>query len=169
MKQDDCKAMLARAIASGKAVEDGDCLLWTGSLSKSSGHPKYNDKSLRRVAHQAKHGMLKPAEYVTTTCGNPRCIEHTAQTTRSEISRKQNADPVVKAKKRAKSTAWARANAAKLTEAIAEEIRHSSETCDELAARYGVDRTLPSMIRRGVAWKPANASPFSGLFRRAAC
>jgi hypothetical protein len=165
--QQECQEMYGRAMATGKIIEDGDCLIWTGSLSKSSGHPKYCNQPLRRIAHQAKHGMLKKGEYTTVTCGNPKCLEHTAKVTKSEITKKQNADPRVKASKRAKNAAWSRANKAKLTLELAEEIRNSDETGPEIAARLNVSRSLASKVRTNQAWAAVNATPFSGLFRGA--
>lgn len=45
-------------------------------------------------------------------------------------------------------------------------IRDSPEGIDELAALYGVDRTLISKVRTGAAWREMKATPFQGLGAR---
>jgi hypothetical protein len=148
-----------------KMQEDADCLIWTGRLSKSSGHPKYGDKVVRRVVWQAKHGPLKPGQLVTVTCGNPKCLEHLAITNKSEIAKKTNADPRVKAIKRIKSVALSRAKA-KLDMQKAREIRASDLNNHEQAAIYGITHSMVSKIRTGKAWVEQHSNPFTGLGAR---
>ena len=144
--------------------EDGDCLIWTGRLNHSSGHPKWKNFTVRRLLWALQHGPLKPSELITSTCGNPRCLEHLAITSRAEIARKTNADPRVKAIKRAKSSAVARKKA-KLSMEKAREIRSSELTGKALAVVYGVSEDLISKVRHYKAW-PEPTSPFSGLGAR---
>ncbi|GKS85836.1 hypothetical protein AVMA1855_16810 [Acidovorax sp. SUPP1855] len=148
-----------------RCIEDGDCLLWQGGLSKSAGHPKFNNRSARRLVYELAHGPIPAGRNITVTCDCISCLnpEHLALTTKAEASRKANACPSVRAKKSVASAKASRPKG-KLTIEIAREIRASTGTCDELAAVYSVDRTLISKVRRGSAWRELVASPFQGLF-----
>jgi hypothetical protein len=150
-----------------KCHEDADCLLWTGSLSKSSGHPKYNNKAVRRLVYALAKGCIPAGHYVTVTCDCPACLnpQHLRLTTKAEITAKAHNCPTVKAKK-VISCAKASRKTAKLTMEKAREIRASIKTCDELALEYGVNRTLISKVRLNKAWRENHASPFNGLGAR---
>ncbi len=146
--------------------EDGDCLIWTGRLSGSSGHPKWKKShTVRRLMWEMQVGPLKAGQLMTVTCGNPKCIQHLAITNRAEIARKTNADPRVKAIKRIKSSAIAR-KTAKLSIEKAREIRNSEMTGKALAVVYGVSEDLISKVRHHKAW-PEPINPFAGLGARA--
>ena len=151
----------------GKCREDADCLLWTGSRSHSSGHPKYNDKAARRLVYELAKGPIPPGHYVTVTCDHAHCLEptHLRLTTKSEITAKAHNCPTVKAKK-VVACAISNRKTGKLTMEKAREIRASDRTCDELALVYGVDRTLISKVRTNKAWRENCASPFQGLGAR---
>lgn len=151
-------------ILSLNAIEDGDCLIWNGRLSKSSGHPKYGDMVMRREVWKARNGPLMACELITVTCGNPKCLEHLAITTKSEIARRTNADPSVKARKRLSGAKSARARANnKLSMEKAREIRLSSDNDLVLAKVYGVDHSMISKVKRNEAWVESFSSPFAGL------
>jgi len=150
-------------ILSLKATEDGDCLIWNGRLSKSCGHPKYGDMVMRREVWKARKGPLKAGQLVTTTCGNPKCLEHLAITNKSEVARRSNADPRVKASKRVSAAIVARARATKLSMEKAREIRLSDESDTALAKAYGVDHSMISKVRKNRAWVESFSSPFAGL------
>lgn len=53
---------------------------------------------------------------------------------------------------------------AKLSLDDVSQIRASDEKHEDLAARYGVSKSLIGRIRRGQMWKTFSASPFAGLF-----
>lgn len=150
-----------------KCREDADCLLWTGSLSHSSGHPKYNNKAARRLVYELAKKPIPPGALVTTTCGCRQCLnpEHLALTNKSKAASQGNACPTVRLRKAIASANVHRANG-KLDMQKAAAIRASSKTCDELAAVYGVDKTLISKVRTGAAWRELKASPFQGLGAR---
>lgn len=150
-----------------KCREDADCLIWTGSLSYSSGHPKYNNKAVRRMVYELAKGTIPTGSLITTTCGCTQCLnpEHLALTTKSKAATKGNSCPTVRMRK-AIASAIANRATGKLDMQKASEIRASSEGIDELAERYGVDRTLISKVRRNVAWRELRASPFQGLGAR---
>lgn len=149
-----------------RTTEDGDCLIWTARLSHSAGHPKWQNFSARRLLWEAQRGPLKASQLITSTCGNPKCLAHLAITNKAEIARKTNADPRVKAIKRAKSMAISR-KSAKLTMEKAREIRNSEQGNQELAALYGVSHALISKVRTHQAWLEPATSPFAGLGARA--
>lgn len=165
--QEQCQVFAELAMA-GRIQEDGGCLIWTGRNSGSSKHPKFNDQVMRRVVWQARNGMLKPGQLVTVTCGCRLCLEHLAVTTKSEVSRAMNADPRVKAIKRAKSTAIKRATAPKLDMDKARAIRASDDNNHVEAAKWGVTHGMVSKIRTNKAWVESHTSPFTGLGARSA-
>jgi hypothetical protein len=151
----------------GKCKEDADCLIWQGSLSKSSGHPKYNDKAARRLVYELAKGRIPAGHYVTVTCDCAACLspEHLRLTTKAEITAKVHSCPTVKAKK-VISCAKASRKTGKLTMEKAREIRASNQTCDDLALVYGVDRTLISRVRTNKAWRETTAAWHQGLGAR---
>lgn len=148
------------------AHEDGDCLIWTGRLSCSRGHPKYGDLVMRREVWQMKNRPLREGEMVTVTCENKACLEHLALTNKSEASKKANADLRVRAVKRMKSMQIARSRpTAKLSLEKARAIRQSPDNDHVEAKKYGVDHSLISKVRLNLAWVEEVASPFAGLIR----
>lgn len=149
-----------------KTIDDGGCLIWTGRLSCSCGHPKHGTMLMRRAVWEARNGPLTPKELISTSCGNRLCLEHLEKVTRAEVSRRANADPRMKAAKRVKSAAWARANSKKLDMEKANAIRASADNDHTLAALYGVDHSMISKVRRNQAWVESFSSPFAGLGAR---
>lgn len=170
MTDDELQALRAtvdRLLAS-KTMEDGDCLIWTGRTNREvGGQPKHGKMIMRRAVWLARNGPLEPGDLITVTCGHSRCLCHLAKTTKSEVSRKSQNRPHVRAIKRIKAAAWARANVAKLDMEKARAIRGSDEDDHTLAARYGVDHSLISAVRCNRAWVETMVSPFSGLGSRA--
>lgn len=149
----------------GNVKEDGDCLIWTGRLSYSNGHPKHGSLVVRRVVWQAENGPLKPKQLVTVTCGNPKCLAHLALTTKSEVGKKSNADPRVRAIKRMKAIENSRKKA-KLDMDKARAIRLSDDNNHVEAAKWGVSHGLVSKIRMNKAWQETAPNPFAGLGAR---
>ena len=169
MTLDDIKALRAKVdgLLAAKTMEDGDCLIWTGRTSKQvGGQPKHGSLIMRRAVWVVRHGPLESGDLITVTCANSRCLCHLAKTTKSEVSKKSQNRPQVRAIKRIKSAAWARANLAKLDMDKARSIRSSQEDDHTLAARYGVDHSLISAVRRNRAWVETMVSPFAGLGAR---
>lgn len=169
MNTDDLQALRATVdrLLAEKTEEDGDCLIWTGRASKKvGGQPKHGSLIMRRAVWAATRGPLEPGDLITVTCENSLCLCHLAKTNKSEISRKSQNRPQVRALKRIKSAAWARSNLAKLDMEKAREIRVSTEDDHTLAARYGVDHSLISAVRRNRAWVETMGSPFAGLGAR---
>ena len=169
MTLDDIKALreVVDRLLATKTMEDGDCLIWTGRASKKvGGQPKHGSLIMRRAVWVVTRGPLEPGDLVTVTCENSRCLCHLAKTNKSEVSKKAQNQPHVRALKRIKSAAWARANVAKLDMDKARTIRLSDEDDHTLAARYGVDHSLISAVRCNRAWVETMANPFAGLGAR---
>lgn len=162
--QIEAMAELAEIIEQG-CTEDGGCLLWDGRVS-TGGVPRRGDRSMRRLVYEAAFGEVPEGLLASTNCGNPRCLTlaHLCTKTKGEVLTDTYACSDLAMRRAVTSTREARKRA-KLDIEKAREIRASDETLDQMAARYGVDRTLCSQIRRGTAWKEAN--PFSGLGARA--
>ena len=144
--------------------EDCGCLLWRGRRSHSQ-VPRWGDKSLRRVMFEAVFGEIPAKRLASTTCGNPLCLntDHMTLKSKSAVLKHTYETTDLRLRRAVTSTRESR-KAAKLDPIKAREIRNSDETLDILAARYGVNRTLCSRIKRGEAWKEAN--PFAGLVRQ---
>lgn len=157
-----------------RCVEEGDCLIWQGGVSKE-GYPimKHGGACLhvRRVAIALDGREPKRRQPVTCSCGDKRCIQprHLKLSTYSKIGKATAATGVYAAKARCAKVAHANRNRAdtKLTMEIAREIRASTESSEALAARYGVYRSRINAVRRGDAWKEYAATPFAGLGARA--
>lgn len=73
-----------------RCIEEGDCLLWQGHMTKMDTPGVYLKRDLasnrgrlvstRALMHELATGQeIKPGYYYRPTCGNPRCInpEHT--------------------------------------------------------------------------------------------
>ena len=147
--------------------EDGDCLMWTGRLSCSCGHPKFGDMVMRRAVWVLRHGEIRPDQLVTVTCGRAACLEHLALTSKSEIAKRTNADPRVKAIKKIKNTKASRAKAPKLDMEKARAIRDSQDDNKTEAAKWNLSHGMVSKIRLGKAWAESfQANPFQGLGAR---
>lgn len=150
---------------------DGNCIIWTGAVG-NSGHPIYKPTGrracalVRREVYRLGGRTLSARKPIDTTCGDKLCVNdaHLAQSTISKIAKKAAARGAWTGLARSMRIAMAKRGKMKLTEQTAREIRNSTETGPVLAARYGVNRTLVTNIKRGTAWKDYS-SPFAGLMR----
>jgi hypothetical protein len=151
-------------------VEEGECLIWTGSAQ----HGKYPQirigdsvtgtaVAVRRVIYELVHGELMPAKQVgirckTLLCVHPDCL---IQRTKSQAHKGQKLRPDhimrIIAGKRAK---------AKLDIQTIREIRASDEPCMVLDERFGLSEGYASRIRTNRVWVD-HANPFIGLGSRA--
>lgn len=155
-----------------RTIEEGDCWLWQGYKANGTpqvSHPRpgFSSKmySVRRLMRDLVTGKPTPDGHYVTRCNTPECVrpEHVLYRTDPEhlqaIGRKSGTG-VTKANKLRKYQI--ERGRAKLNDEIAHAIRMSNETGVALAKRYGVDRSLISQVRRGLAWKVL-ANPFRGL------
>lgn len=150
-----------------RCVEDGDCWLWAAGCN-DAGHPiaRHAGASVlvRRRAFEVRHGRLPDGRThgLRVTCGNARCVNpmHIESVTRSRLIREG------KRKGREHYMTFVRARmrqGTKLDFARARLIRADPRSCLQVAAEYGVSRSLVTQIRRGEIWREAlpNSSVFS--------
>lgn len=149
-----------------RCSDDCDCLLWTGAHNHA-GQPKIRNTSARRIVWELASGPIPAGALVTTSCGHPGCLrpEHLELTNKAlvAVAAAKRSDVLLR-----KSVANARAarasTRASITEAIAREIRASSEMGVTLAERYGVSPSLVTLVRKNKAWKDYS-NPWQGLMR----
>ena len=154
-------------------TEEGNCRLWNKYLG--NGTPMvYHDGKLIQVRKLllTLQGIEVKTRYTATTCNNPLCVEpsHIVQRTS-----KQHCSHMAKALSNSPSnqsriikiTKARRAQAAKITQEQAIEIRMSDESGQVLAERFGITRTRINSIKRGESWVQEFGNPFSGLFTAA--
>lgn len=151
-----------------RCVEDGDCLLWDGSVDRR-GFPRFNIKvngkpktyQVRRLAWELKNGRPVPAGMkVTSTCGHRLCLQHLDLITHGEAVSKAANQPQSIARRIANGLKMRAV--AKLDMEKARYIRESTKTTVELAGELGVSFSQAARIRRGEAWKEYS-NPFAGL------
>jgi hypothetical protein len=128
--------------------------------------------SVRRALLALKLGRDVGSRVLTTSCGNPRCVNpsHLRAHTRSEHAARMSGLARNVDAERNRKIAEAKRASSKLTIEKVREIRATTETCKSTALRYGVNPALISRIRRGQCW-PDYASPFGAMvdqLRRAA-
>ena len=148
---------------------DGDCWQWHGCMQGAIPMMKHGSKvaNVRRLV-LIERGVPMTGFIATYTCGNPACVnpDHTGRSTRAQMNRRIMADMntatnTLRIKRIAEVK---RRTDAKLSLDDVSQIRASDEKHEDLAARYGVSKSLIGRIRRGQMWKTFSASPFAGLF-----
>lgn len=155
-----------------RTIEEGECMLWTGSKAQKCVPQVHIDGRMVPVRRAIFDFLEKsdPAKpWLTTRCRNQDCVnpDHIRamsstdfHTLRSKIAN-QGAN---KSLRIAKLTAARRkAPGVKLNEELAAEIRLSDTPSIECAKQYGISRSLVQNIRAGRAWKSSNV--FAALFR----
>lgn len=167
----DYEQFVADLIATGRAVEDGDCLRWTGACI--SGHPAMAHGTsrgvmVRRVLWEKKHGPIPPGKILRCTCSTPRCIElqHCELSTYQKVAQQLGAIGVMSGPVRSANIARAhreRHPKTRLTQQQAREIFDSDELGKVLAARYGVSEAHISRIRLGKVRREYGGNVWQGL------
>ncbi len=153
-----------------RTEEDGNCKTWTGYATRNSPQVFHDGKLImvRKLIMQLL-GRLKPhAQYFSTKCENPDCVEpeHIIQRTKTQhmahMAKKSINSPSNHIRI-AKITATKRAKAAKITAADAAAIRASDESGPVLGARYGINKAMVNYIKQGRSWKLGTGNPWQGL------
>ena len=148
---------------------DGECWERHGCMQGAVPMMKHDGKvaNVRRLV-LIERGVPMTGFIATYTCGNPKCVnpEHTARSTRTQMNRRimsemNTATNTLRIKRIAEVK---RRTDAKLSLDDVSQIRASDEKHEDLAARYGVSKSLIGRIRRGQMWKTFSASRFAGLF-----
>lgn len=153
----------------GRCIEDGDCLIYTGSLV--NGIPRYSVKQNgitktvqpRRVIWESKHGPIKHGMRVTTTCGNQACLAHLELVSCGEIVSRVAQRPEVRARRKVAAMA-ARERSRLLTDEQVRYIRSTPTTHAAMAAQMGVSMSTIAHVRRGERYRDYS-NPFAGLLR----
>ena len=148
---------------------EGDCWEWRGCMNGSIPIMKHDGKvsNVRRLV-LTDRGVPMKGFIATYACGNPMCVnpEHTARSSRAQMNRRIMADmsSATNALRSKRIAEVKRRTDAKLSQADVEQIRASGDTHQDLAARFGISKSIIGRIKRGEMWKTFSASPFGGLF-----
>jgi len=163
----DLKTIATRML--GRCTEEGDCLIWPGATNPKGLPVAWGGRATasgRRIVWEALTGQqLQPADCILMTCECVRCLNfaHMRKTDRSAVIRLGAKTGSHRSPKRAHKLRQAYAARTGYDgEALAAEVRSSTQTGVELARRLGISTSAVSKMRRGEAW-PAVGSPFAGL------
>lgn len=129
------------------------CWEWQGSKSDTGYGCFYDGRAYHahRYAWIQANGPIPAGLLVLHMCDNRACVnpDHLLLGTHEDNSR----DMVEKGRQRGPRTTAGEAHGeAKLTEDAVREIRSSTLTGRALAARFGVDESTVSLVRRGKSW-----------------
>lgn len=151
--------------------EFGDCLLWTGAVSKM-GYPIFKPRGkgctlVRREVYRLSGRYVAAKQPVLAVCGERCCVnqEHLRASTTQKVAQAAAERGAWSSPLRSAKIAAARRGTMKLTQTAADLIRVSEESGPVLAARYGVCRGMVNRIKSGLSWK-VYGSPFAGLGAR---
>lgn len=165
------QALRVHAAIHARAVEDGDCLLWTGGCSRGTGSNRPQPalwidgkvQPLRRLAYVAYGKELYAHWRVSTTCGNDKCLceEHLIRKTHSESLIGHRKSPVTAA----------RIAAAKQARGVLDwdkvrEIRSSEKSAVELGKEFNVHHETICKVRAHKTWRETASNPFARLGAR---
>lgn len=148
---------------------EGECWEWQGCMQGSVPMMKHkgNPTNVRRLV-LIERQIPMTGFIATYTCGNAKCVnpDHTGRSTRAQMNRRimddmNTATNTLRIKRIAEVK---RKTEAKLSLDDVKQIRSSDDRHEDLAARFGVSKSLIGRIRRGQMWKTFSASPFAGLF-----
>ena len=148
---------------------EGDCWEWRGCMNGPIPTMQHGGQvaNVRRLV-LIDSGVQMKGFIATYTCGNPKCVnpKHTARSSRAQMNRRIMADmnTATNALRSKRIAEVKRRTDAKLSQADVEHIRTSSDTHQDLAARFGISKSIIGRIKRGEMWKTFSASPFAGLF-----
>ncbi len=137
----------------GNTVQTADgCMRWAGAMNSGQIMTRVDGEKLNvRTELWRLYGKkpLPPGFCVRSVCGDPLCVarEHMVAEAHAAAIRNRRRPVHV----RAKIAAGKRVNS-KITMAVADEIRASTLSERELAAKFGIHPTMAGRIRRGDSW-----------------
>lgn len=151
---------------------DDDCLEWRSYMIKGLYPQVFHDGSMimvRKLVMQLAGRETPPMSYYKPSCDNPRCIrlEHIKivpsgrhMTSMAYAVDHQSPVRIAKLQKAA-------APRRKLTDEQVMEIRASSDATRDIAARYGISKSIVCKIKRNRSNRIVSAAsnPFAGLLR----
>ena len=131
---------------------DGGCMLWVGALDSRQITTRVDGEKLNvRTELWRLYGKpaLRDGYCVRTKCGDPLCLAREHMVAEAHAAAIRNRPRPVHV--RAKIAAGKRVNS-KITMTVADEIRASTMSERELAAKFGIHPTMAGRIRRGDSW-----------------
>ena len=156
-----------------RCIEEGDCLLWQGAISKPSKPVMQTGRKLipvrRYIFTELLGKKVKPGHLVSFTCDNDLCVHegHIDQMTRSELV-KRAADRTMYHLRPDRNTKLAMAARSRSphSEELVDQVRNAEGSYQQIADRMGLNKAFVGDIRSGRHRKPA--TPFTGLGARLA-
>lgn len=154
-----------------RCIEDGDCQIWPGAVSRNvlpQVYFKGGTRYVRKVLWELYFGPVPQGHGVVTNCTSKRCVEVTHLAT---MTRKASLKLAAK-----KGQAGLPARIAKMVSTLRSksiydesviQIVLAADTVKEAARLTGMSKSHASGIRRGESRRPAS-NPFSGLMTRVA-
>jgi hypothetical protein len=147
-----------------KCIEDGDCLMWQGSMQSQNGSPFVytegrNRAPIRKLLWEESGKKIKDGHRIGVVCRNARCVapEHLVQRSRRDDTKGRKRTLAEKA--RISETKRAKSPLADVAPAILASEASDKQIADELGLKYGT----VWKIRRRVEYK---GNPFVGLGAR---
>lgn len=163
-----------------QCVEEGECLLWPGSMGKGSNRAnpivkgilangKANNLPVRRMVWEHRHGPLPAGKVVYRTCCQHRCLFHLDAGPPGAPVRQRKRAGLTSHSPSARAAltrgARGRENLVNTPEQVQEVKRllAQGESGPEIARQTGVSKAMVSKIRRGDCWRDTHpcASVFS--------
>jgi hypothetical protein len=177
---DTWPAYLTKALRE-RTTEEGDCLMWTGVYANETpivyiplaehGGKKRKYITVRKAMLQAQK-RLKRGQYGGVSCGNPQCVapDHVKPMTASQLGYRNAERGMMRDPMRNAKIARAKQQHSTLTWDDIDAIRASEGPQQRLAERYGVSKSLISLIKRRLRWanRPGAADWASVFWRLAA-
>ena len=144
-------------------VEEGDCLLWKGSMSPGVPRIKIDGAmySVRRLVYEALVGEIPEGMQIGAKCRNERCVHPDCIIART---RKQAMKGARFKANHTANVAHARRAQAKLDDEKVLQIREAEGRHCDIAAQFGISKSYVSQIRSHRSWRDFS-NPFSGLMR----
>jgi hypothetical protein len=151
-----------------RTIDDAGCWIWQGYLGNRIPSIYHDGKMVpvRKLMATLLEKHMPKRCFIHTTCEHSHCVnpEHFKFYTEAQhmslLLKKSHLSPT----RAASVQRYKRAHNAKLSEAIAQEIRLSDESNASLARKYGVNKTIISRVRRNEIWVNTN-HPFLSLMR----
>jgi hypothetical protein len=151
-----------------RTIEVGECWEWQGYFGNKVPAVCNDGKmiSVRRLFSDLLDGKHPAGGFIVPKCENIKCVnpDHSKHMTHSKFAAMSGKKAKGSLTRKVKIQAFRHTFNAKLDWEKADEIRVSTEPSRQIAARFGVDKSLVCKIRAGKAWIRYN-TPFAGLLR----
>lgn len=151
--------------------EVGECLEWQGMMVNGTPLIRIARKMLtvRRVIREMLGQPAGQKNYLTTSCGNPKCVrpDHIVERTRVQHMRHIASMVDHNHPLRVAKLQRFKAHTRKVSDEGLAIIRGDDRKAEDIAIELGISKSLVNKIRRGQAYRQvtATANPFAGLMR----